>query len=943
MVSLFSGICEMWLTNGRIDNHQFKKGKKNISRKEKRKQERDEKKKVKQQQKPKPKKENNKSFGDVSGEGVGKSNLKKGTDKKKSKKKTVKFDLPEAGKEEGEEESDGSDNEEFEGFDSDDDMENFNFQNLSDSDLDEDDFDDYDAEDDDDDDDGDDGESAEDTWAALKALKEKKQKAKGPASAEETMAALKAMKEKKNKTKEPESAEDTMAALKAMKEKKQKTKESKSAEGTLTELKSLKEKKDKTMKRKGSDVDEGESKKSKKAKKDVERTPISSYEKQMMAQDEMEMEYYSKKLGLKSMKLEFGDDGLDDLLGDLDFEKFAEGNETDDDGGSGELDDDLSEGDEDEILEDDEEEEEEKPVKAKENPYVAPSAAPGKYVPPSKRKLLEAASGESEETIRLRKQVKGLLNRVSESNIGSILTEIDSLYLNHSRSVINTVTTDVILESISLQGRLNEQFLIVHAAFAAALYRTVGVEFGAHFVQTLVETFDKHYNNNAKGKESVNLLALLSQIYTFQVVSCNLMYDFIRMLLDGINEPKTELLLKLIDSSGSQLRSDDPAALKDIIYLLHAEVGKVDPSTINTRTKFLIERITDLKNNRQKKNGSQIALETTQRMKKFLGGVSGRGGEPLRVTLDDIRNIETKGKWWLVGAAWRNQGGSNKPASADVDVEAMQDILDTAEPNWMELAKQQRMNTDIRRAIFVALMSSEDYVDACDRMQKLKLKSKQEREIPRVILHCCSNEEAYNPFYALVATKLCSQHSLKKTFQFALWDYIGVLQGEDDDPDAIDNGIGKLKSRAEKDSAVELKKTMHYAKLYAQMVADGAMSLDILKTMDFLTAVTEVKIFLELFYITLFQTLGKRAEAGDQRTKKVGFGDAMFETRRDESGLVQILARTKEQNVLRGTQYFQRFVTSSTTMPKKQKQRARVEWASNVILKTIDRYLEREL
>ncbi|KAA8900348.1 hypothetical protein TRICI_006220 [Trichomonascus ciferrii] len=916
------------------------KGKKGISRKEKRRQEREEKKKIKQQQKTKPNQEKKKTADSVSvGEVVGKSNLKKGSDKKKSKKKTVKFDLPETSKND----DDGDDygvfeDEEFEGFDSDDDMEGFDEAGLSDDDLDEDDFDDYEEEEDD-------GDNAEDTWAALEALKKKKQKLKEPATSEERMAALKALKEKKQGTKEPETAEDTMAALKAMKEKKQKARESESAEDTM---KSMKEKKDKTKKRKGSDVDDGDSKKNKKAKKEIERTPISSYEKQMMAQDEMEMEYYSKKLGLKSMKLDAGDDGLDDLLGDLDFENFAEGSETDDDGLGGGKEDDFEreesdESEDEEEDDDDNEEADEKPVKVKENPYVAPGTTPGKYVPPSKRRLPEDASGESEETIRLRKQVKGLLNRVSESNIGSILAEIDSLYLSHSRIVINSVITDVILESISLQGRLNEQFLIVHAAFVAAMYRTVGVEFGAHFVQTLVETFDKHYNNDAKGKESVNLLALLSQIYSFHVVSCNLIYDFIRMLLDGVNEPKTELLLKLIDSSGSQLRSDDPAALKDIIYLLHAEVGKADPSTINTRTKFLIERITDLKNNRQKKHGSQIALETTQRMKKFLGGVSGRGGEPLRVTLDDIRNIDKKGKWWLVGAAWRNQDGFIKPTSADVDVEAMQDILDTAEPNWMELAKQQRMNTDIRRAIFVALMSSEDYVDACDRMQKLKLKSKQEREIPRVILHCCSNEEAYNPFYALVATKLCAQHSLKKTFQFALWDYIGVLQGEDDDPDAIDDGIDKLKSRAQKDSTVELKKTMHYSKLYAQLVADGAMTLDILKTMDFLTAVTEVRIFLELFYITLFQNLGKRAEAGDQRTKKVGFGDAMFETRRDESVLTQILARTKEQNVLRGTQYFQRFVTSSTTMPKKQKQRERVEWASNLTLKIIDRYLEREL
>ena len=67
------------------------------------------------------------------------------------------------------------------------------------------------------------------------------------------------------------------------------------------------------------------------------------------------------------------------------------------------------------------------------------------------------------------------------------------------------------------------------------------------------------------------------------------------------------------------------------------------------------------------------------------------------------------------------------------------------------------MNTDVRRSIFVVLMSSDvrvslqlgekgklriffqDYVDACDRLSQLKLTEIQQREIIRVLLHCCGN------------------------------------------------------------------------------------------------------------------------------------------------------------------------------------------------------------
>ena len=49
------------------------------------------------------------------------------------------------------------------------------------------------------------------------------------------------------------------------------------------------------------------------------------------------------------------------------------------------------------------------------------------------------------------------------------------------------------------------------------------------------------------------------------------------------------------------------------------------------------------------------------------------------------------------------------------------------------------MNTDIRRSIFVVLMSSDDYVDACERLGQLNLTEVQQREIVRVLLHCCGN------------------------------------------------------------------------------------------------------------------------------------------------------------------------------------------------------------
>ena len=80
--------------------------------------------------------------------------------------------------------------------------------------------------------------------------------------------------------------------------------------------------------------------------------------------------------------------------------------------------------------------------------------------------------------------------------------------------------------------------------------------------------------------------------------------------------------------------------------------------------------------------------------------------EPLRVSLEDLHSAESKGKWWLVGAAWggdplvdRQQDASATDSSTK-KVESTENVL-------QKLAKKQGMNTDIRRSIFVVLMSSE--------------------------------------------------------------------------------------------------------------------------------------------------------------------------------------------------------------------------------------------
>ncbi|TBU48862.1 MIF4G-domain-containing protein [Dichomitus squalens] len=511
-------------------------------------------------------------------------------------------------------------------------------------------------------------------------------------------------------------------------------------------------------------------------------------------------------------------------------------------------------------------------------PETSQHASSGsKYVPPHLRKRAEIETGQiSEAQLKLTRQLKGLLNRMSEQNIASIVDGVEEVYRNNRRHDVTETLTKLITEGISSHSILLDQYVVLHAAFVTALHKLIGIEFAAFFVQHVVSSYDTHFaalshkgdapadlsiNDEPVGKEASNLVVLLSELYNFQVISSVLMYDVIRALLEGdLSEFKVELLLKVARNSGQQLRQDDPTALKSIIQIVHEKLPQ-DTRALSSRVRFMVETLSNLKNNKIKKAAGQMAGgEAVERMKKFLSGLSKKrhlmSHEPLRVSLEDLRSADTKGKWWLVGAAW---GGDPLVEHKQVAQShaANAPALDVPNENvLLKLAKKQGMNTDIRRSIFVVLMSSEDYVDACERLSQLKLTEIQQREIIRVILHCCGNEKQYNPYYALVGQQLCRlSHAHKITLQFCLWDFLRDM-GE-----TTVGGAEILKNLSEGDRAgfnvkvISPTRMRNVARAFGWWIAKNCCTLAILKPVDFTVLKPQARTFIqELFVHVLANT-----------------------------------------------------------------------------------------
>lgn len=458
---------------------------------------------------------------------------------------------------------------------------------------------------------------------------------------------------------------------------------------------------------------------------------------------------------------------------------------------------------------------------SKKAPAVASSI---KYVAPHLRSL---AGNESEEYIQIRRRVRGLLNRLSESNVESITGEMATIFRSTVRSVSTQIIINEVLAACSGGPRGNEQYAAVFASFVAGLACSVGMDFSAKFMALLAKAFEdeclKEDNISLR-----NLTLLLSYLCIFGVCSSDLIYDLLITLSKRLREIDVSTILTVLNCCGMKIRSDDPTAMKNFIQSVQNRVNELKASSVEgqaningKRMEFMLETIFDIKNNK-KRPKEETAPHA--RIKKWL--------QKLRVEEILIRGLkwsklldpDNKGQWWLSGGMAAKTDNVQEVANTiDKDVLEAQKML--------QLASSQRMNTDARKAIFCIIMSGEDYIDAFEKLLRLDLVGKQDREIMRVIVECCLQEKIFNKYYTTLASKLCEHDKNHKfTLQFCIWDHFKELE------------------------SMQLLRSMHLAKFIAEMVGSFTLSLAVLKSVE-LSDITQLTPKRIMHFRMLFEAL----------------------------------------------------------------------------------------
>ncbi|KAF7135056.1 hypothetical protein RHSIM_Rhsim08G0079300 [Rhododendron simsii] len=489
-----------------------------------------------------------------------------------------------------------------------------------------------------------------------------------------------------------------------------------------------------------------------------------------------------------------------------------------------------------------------------------------KYVAPH---LRSRTRNESEEYSQIRRRVRGLLNRLSESNVESTTGEMSTIFRNVkemrsswiclpdvvvnttaatatsvARSVGSQIITEEVLASCSGGPRGNEQlrlqYAAVFAAFVAGMASLVGIDFGAKLLASLAKCFEDEYleEDNLSLR---NLTLLLSYLYIFGVCSSDLIYDFMIMLSKRLREIDVSTILTILQCCGMNLRGEDHAAMKSFVLSVQNRANELKASSGNglhsssKRMEFMLETISDIKNN--KKRAKEDTPQHT-RMKKWLQKLRVEGILIRGLKWSKLLDPDKKGQWWL--------SGDVVPLISNVEEVASTIEKESLEAQkLLQLASAQRMNTDVRRAIFCVIMSGEDYIDAFEKLLRLNLQGKQDREIMRVLVECCLQEQVYNKYYSVLATRLCSHdNNHKATLKVLLFLNLDLFRSCGKEGHLYWTLVLPVISCSfptmyclwdhfKELESMELKRSMRLSKFAADMFVSFTLSLAVLKAVDF--------------------------------------------------------------------------------------------------------------
>ena len=386
---------------------------------------------------------------------------------------------------------------------------------------------------------------------------------------------------------------------------------------------------------------------------------------------------------------------------------------------------------------------------------LAETRAGGMYVPPARlRALMDdvARADPSSATFQrmnweaLRKSITGLVNKVAADNIKHIVVDLFAgANLIRGRGLF--------CRSIMHAQELSLHFTPVFAALAAIINTKLPFV-GELLVHRLVSQFRRSFRRNDKPKCHATL-QFLAHLVNQRVVHELLALEILVLLLEHPTDDSVELAVAFTREVGAFLTEEAPKASHTVFDRFRAVLYE---GSISVRVQYMIEVLAQTRKDQFRDHPripEQLDLVEEEDQITHQVGLDDElqlheGLNVFKVDPDFVANEDMyrRMKAEILGENEEDEEEEEEEEEEDDDEDDPVAIQDRTETNLVNL----------RRTIYLVIMSSLDYEECVHKLLKLRVPEDQEMELCQMVIECCSQERTYAKFYGHIGERLCKLH-----------------------------------------------------------------------------------------------------------------------------------------------------------------------------------------
>ena len=395
---------------------------------------------------------------------------------------------------------------------------------------------------------------------------------------------------------------------------------------------------------------------------------------------------------------------------------------------------------------------------------LAETRAGGAYVPPARLKALMAEAARADpgsvEYQRmnweaLRKSITGLVNKVAADNIKFIVPELFAgANLIRGRGLF--------CRSIMHAQEFSLPFTPVFAALAA-IVNTKLPFVGELLVTRLVSQFRRSFRRNDKPKCHATL-QFLAHLVNQRVAHELLALEILVLLLEHPTDDSVELAVAFMREVGQFLAEEAPKACNSVFDRFRAVLYEGE---ISVRVQYMVEVLAQTRKDNFKDNPripEQLDLVEEDDQITHQIGLDDelRLEEGLNIFKPDPDFLENEEKYRQIKAEILGEG-EDEEEEEEEEEEAEEQEMDEDAAAVAEYEIQDRTETNLvnlRRTIYLVIMSSLDYEECVHKLLKLNVRDDLKIELCNMVIECCSQERTYSKFYGHIGERLCKLHRL---------------------------------------------------------------------------------------------------------------------------------------------------------------------------------------